>query len=337
MAEIPKIVIRGRRGEVTTEKREFLFTSAQIPQWGNSGFARDYRQNAWEAYKGLDFPNPKDEAWRRTDLKDLQPGVFRLPGENAYLDLQPAPEDLLKPVTADAHGGQVLLLPGGVQASLDKAYQEKGIIFTDLKTAEEKYPEILEKVLGKLVHSGESKFAALAGALAQTGVLLYVPPGVQVEQPLHSLLWGPGANLAYLSHVLVYLDEGSSVTYVHEMASPTETGGQSLHAGIVEIFVGPQANLRFVELQSWGQHVWNFTHERVNVERGGNLDWIFGAIGSHLTKNFSELNLTGEGSTGRLLLKYSLPAITGMILVSLYNVIDRIFVGQAIDGRGVRA
>ena len=300
MAEIPKIVIRGRRGEVTTEKREFLFTPAQIPQWGNSGFARDYRQNAWEAYKGLDFPNPKDEAWRRTDLKDLQPGVFRLPGENAYLDLQPAPEDLLKPVTADAHGGQVLLLPGGVQASLDKVYQEKGIIFTDLKTAEEKYPEILEKVLGKLVHSGESKFAALAGALAQTGVLLYVPPGVQVEQPLHSLLWGPGANLAYLSHVLVYLDEGSSVTYVHEMASPTETGGQSLHAGIVEIFVGPQANLRFVELQSWGQHVWNFTHERVNVERGGNLDWIFGAIGSHLTKNFSELNLVGAGSTGKM-------------------------------------
>jgi Fe-S cluster assembly protein SufD len=87
---------------------------------------------------------------------------------------------------------------------------------------------------------------------------------------------------------------------VHEAASPTETGGQSLHAGIVEMFVGPEANLRFVELQSWGEHVWNFTHERVNVERNGNLDWIFGAIGSHLTKNFSELNLVGQGSTGKM-------------------------------------
>ncbi len=299
MAETPKIVIRGRRPEVV-EKREFSFTSAMIPLWGTSSFVRDYRLNAWAAFQGLELPNSKEEAWRRTDLKALQPGIFHLPGENAYLDLQPAPDDLLKPVTSDAHGGQVLLLPGGVQTSLETAYQEKGIIFTDLRTAEERYPEILEKVLGKLVRSGESKFAALAGALAQTGVLLYVPPGVQVAQPLHSLLWGPGANLAYLSHVLVYLEEGASVTYVHESASPTETGGQSLHAGIVEMFVGPQANLRFVELQSWGEHVWNFTHERVNVDRNGNLDWIFGAIGSHLTKNFSELNLVGSGSTGKM-------------------------------------
>jgi Fe-S cluster assembly protein SufD len=34
--------------------------------------------------------------------------------------------------------------------------------------------------------------------------------------------------------------------------------------------------------------VWNFTHERAEVDRDGNLDWIFGAIGSHLTKNFSK-------------------------------------------------
>jgi Fe-S cluster assembly protein SufD len=30
------------------------------------------------------------------------------------------------------------------------------------------------------------------------------------------------------------------------------------------------------------------------------MDWIFGAIGSHLTKNFSDLDLTGQGSTGRM-------------------------------------
>jgi putative MATE family efflux protein len=45
----------------------------------------------------------------------------------------------------------------------------------------------------------------------------------------------------------------------------------------------------------------------------------------------------GAGSTGRLLFKYSLPAIAGMILVSLYNVIDRIFVGQATGATGLAA
>ena len=73
-----------------------------------------------------------------------------------------------------------------------------------------------------------------------------------------------------------------------------------MHAGIVEIHVGERANLRFVELQSWGEHVWNFSHERVRVEKDGNLDWIFGAIGSRLTKNFSEIELIGQGATGRM-------------------------------------
>jgi Fe-S cluster assembly protein SufD len=158
---------------------------------------------------------------------------------------------------------------------------------------------IVARVLGQTVNVEEGKFAALAGALAQTGVLLYVPKGLQLAQPFHSILWGPGANLAYLSHILVFLDEGASITYVHESASPTEAA-DSLHAGIVEIKVGAGASLRFVELQSWGRHIWNFSHERIRLERNAQIDWIFGAVGSRLTKNFSELDLAGEGATGRM-------------------------------------
>jgi Fe-S cluster assembly protein SufD len=46
--------------------------------------------------------------------------------------------------------------------------------------------------------------------------------------------------------------------------------------------------------------VWNFSHERVQVERDGSIDWIFGAIGSQLTKNFSDLDLIGQGANGRM-------------------------------------
>ena len=45
----------------------------------------------------------------------------------------------------------------------------------------------------------------------------------------------------------------------------------------------------------------------------------------------------GQGSTGSLLFKYSLPAIAGMVLISLYNVVDRIFVGQATGSLGLAA
>ncbi|MBO5054697.1 MAG: MATE family efflux transporter [Muribaculaceae bacterium] len=40
-------------------------------------------------------------------------------------------------------------------------------------------------------------------------------------------------------------------------------------------------------------------------------------------------------SVGRLLWRYSLPAVTGMVVVSLYNVIDRIFIGQGVGPEAI--
>ncbi|MBI4769744.1 MAG: Fe-S cluster assembly protein SufD, partial [Chloroflexi bacterium] len=68
----------------------------------------------------------------------------------------------------------------------------------------------------------------------------------------------------------------------------------------VELIVGDNAHLKFVELQSWGEHVWNFTHERARLGRDSTFDWIFGAIGTHLTKSFMTVDLDGEGSTARM-------------------------------------
>ena len=258
-----------------------------------------YRNLAWNAFKRHSLPDTTQEAWRRTDLHHLPTDKFKLAWDGTD-DLPAVRADLLKPLVADQHGGQIVLTPGGATIDLEEKLAQKGVIFTDLRTAEQKHPALLAKVIGKTVNVEEGKFSALAGALAQNGVLLYVPKNVIVDEPLHSVLWGPGANLAHVSHILVLVDEGASVTYVHEAASPDDMASNSMHAGIVEIQVMQNASMKFVELQSWGRHVWNFSHERARVERAGNLDWIFGAIGSRLTKNFSELDLAGEGAQGRM-------------------------------------
>lgn len=298
------VVTRTRRADRLASK-EFVFTRQDIPALAPGSdaaeFLKEYRARAWEEFERMPMPTTSDEPWRRTDLRPLNPGSLSLPDPSLVASLPMAPDALLHPLAGERHGGQIVLLPGGrVEAEIDPDITKRGVVFMDLASAERQHPQIVEKILGKIVRPDEGKFAALAAAMAQTGILVYVPRGVVLDEPLHSILWGVGSGLAYFSHLLVYLEEGAQVTYVHEAASPTEVEGQTLHAGMVEIFVGPGANLRFVELQSWGEHVWNFSHERVRVERDANLDWIFGAIGSHLTKNFSDLDLAGEGSSGRM-------------------------------------
>lgn len=299
-----RIVVKRTSGStaVSAPAKEFIFTEDMVPalakDWQGSDYIRQYRRQAWDNYLKAPMPNPTDEAWRRTDIHTLNGGAFRLVDKNEAI--QVPPDDLLAPLAGDSHGGQIVITSQGTKTDLANELSQSGVIFTDLATAEREHPEILEKILGKIVRNDEGKFASLAAAMAQYGVLVYVPRNVRVDAPLHSVLWGPGEEKAYFSHILVYLDDGASATYVHEAASPKEGKSQTLHAGLVEILVGENARLYFVELQSWGENVWNFSHERVRVERDGTIDWIFGAIGSHLTKNFSDLDLAGQGSTGRM-------------------------------------
>jgi Fe-S cluster assembly protein SufD len=282
--------------------REFIFTQKMLPAWisQTDGFVQEYRQAAWRAFEQLAFPTTSDEAWRRTDLKHLALESFRLPDEEFDTAFPEVPSSLLAPLTDRAHGGQIIQTPFQTRIDVDPEITSRGVIFTDLETAERKHPEILKKILGGVVRANEGKFSALAGALARYGTLVYVPKNVQLEEPLHSVIWGPGSGCAYFSHVLVWLEDGASLTYVHEASSPTEHSGQTLHAGIVEIHVGDHANLRFVELQSWGEHVWNFTHERARAGRDANLDWIVGTLGSNLTKTFADLDLVDTGASGRM-------------------------------------
>lgn len=300
-----KVITRTRRDEKAAS-REFAFSADMSPllngRQATTPVLKEFRQQAWDLYEKLPMPDTSLEAWRRTDLRSMPAGSFHMVGTDPELvkDLPQPPNKLLDSLVDNEYGGQILLSANGAQVKSNPELEKRGLIFCDLHTAESQHADILEKILGKVVRSDESKFAALVNAMGVQGILLYVPKNLQVEMPLHSIFWGPGSELAYLSHILVWLEEGASVTYVHEAASPNAEKAPSLHAGIVEIHVGAGANLHFVELQSWGDQVWNLTHERAQVERDGNLDWIFGALGSHLTKNFSDLDLVGRGAVGRM-------------------------------------
>ena len=219
MQEKPKVVITKTRG-VEFAAKDFSFTEADIP--AASGLVASYRARAWEAFKRQTLPDATLDAWRRTDIHTLPVDSFKLFSKNS--NLPSVPNDLLNPLAADQHGGQIVLFPGGSKIDLDASLAQQGVIFTDFKNAQEKYPDIVAKILGQTVNVEEGKFAALAGAFSQNGIVLYVPKNVKIERPLHSILWGPGANLAHISHLLVFIDEGASATYVHELASPTESG-----------------------------------------------------------------------------------------------------------------
>lgn len=298
MTNAPKIITRKKSGRARQPLSEFIFNRDQLPKLDDQQLA-DYHKTAWEAYTTLPFPTLKDEAWRRTDIRGLQSEQFVL--SHGQFDQVP-PDRYLDPiVTGERRAGQIVSGAVETQSKLDDSLRKQGVIFTDFATAERDHPELLKNLLGKIVEPDEDKFTALAAALGQEGVFLYVPKNVRIDQPLHSLFWGAGENTAYINHILVWLEEGAEATLVHESASlQSDLNAQIFHNGIVELHVGRNARLNFVELQSWGRNVWSFTRERAQVMGDGNLEWIFGAMGTRVTKNFSDIDLVEPGAMGRM-------------------------------------
>jgi Fe-S cluster assembly protein SufD len=243
------------------------------------------------------MPSLKDEAWRRTDIRSLPAKQVAL-GKVANT---PMDESLLQPLTGDERRAFIGLHPGQVPIKEGLAQLEsQGVVFSDWKSAVIEHPDLLKEHIGSVVTQDEGKFSSLVSTFSENGIIIYVPKGIDVSVPLHSVFWAPGSGHATFNRVLVVIDDGASLTYLHESASPASAEGEAIHAGTLELIVGSNANLKFVELQSWGRHVWNISHEHARVARGGRLDWVFGAVGSHLTKNFTELTLAGEGAEGRM-------------------------------------
>jgi Fe-S cluster assembly protein SufD len=298
----PRTVVRKRiGGERPAETREFNLNDTSVHKsseaLGAPAWLAERRHKAWSRYAEIPMPTLQDEPWRRTDIRTLPSQAVGLkPSDDLPID-----SALLRPLAGDSNAAQVILKPGHpAELRGGESLESLGVVFCDWKTAVKEHQDLLREHLGTIVPDDEGKFSALAAAMVTDGVFIYVPKGVTVPDPVHSILWAPGGEHLFFSRLLVVLDEGASLTYVHEMASPTEAEGQAIHSGIVELSVGDAARLTFVELQTWGEHVWNFTHERGRAGRDATLDWIFGAVGSHLTKNFTELDLAGEGSTGRM-------------------------------------
>lgn len=256
------------------------------------------RLAAWEVFQATPMPGPNDDPWRRTPLTGFKWGATALTSPTATRAAKRIPATLTRPLAGKKQGGQLVLAGGKIESfCLDPVLQEQKVIFTDFFTAARDYPEQMQKYLGSTLTAHEGKFAALAETLADGGLFVYVPPGVQVTLPLHFAAWLTGP--AHFNRLLIILDDNSSATVVQEWASPRNPA-PALHAAIVEARVGQNAHLTLVDLQTLGRNVWNFAHERVRAERDARVDWILSAVGSRLTKNFSVVDLEGQGATAKI-------------------------------------
>ena len=187
-----------------------------------------------------------------------------------------------------------------IYGSIKNKLESQGVLFTDTDTALKLYPEYFKKYFGKLIPPTDNKFAALNSAFWSGGSFVYVPKNVKVTLPLQAYFRINAKNFGQFERTLIIADEGSEVTYQEGCSAPVYAT-ESLHAAVVEIYVGKNATVRYVTVQNWSSDVYNLVTKRARVEENGSMQWLDVNIGSKLTMKYPSCYLVGRGAKGETL------------------------------------
>ena len=87
--------------------------------------------------------------------------------------------------------------------NLRKEWENQGVIFVDMDTALQKYPDIVRQYFGTVIPPSDNKFAALNLAVCSGGSFVYVPAGVQLTIPLQAYCRINAANRGLFERTLI--------------------------------------------------------------------------------------------------------------------------------------
>ena len=214
----------------------------------------------------LPLPDQKAKGWEFTDLAGLDLDAYE-PG-----------------------AGELQIEDGGAAAA--------GALVLPLDLALRGRGEQLQEHLGSLV-AIEDPFVARNEAAWESGVLVYVPAGVRVPEPIEIATTQAIDASSCNRRTLVVLEEGAEAELWEGYRSADEELDALLNA-VVELRVGPGATLRYVCTQDISERSWIFATQRAEVERDGSLDWTALGFGSARGKVRMETKLAGPGSEARV-------------------------------------
>ena len=178
-----------------------------------------------------------------------------------------------------------------------KELTDKKVIFTSIDNAIKEYPLLVKKYFGKIVKNTDNLYAALNGSVFSGGSFIYIPPHTKLDRPLQSYFRINSKGMGQFERTLIIVDDDSELHYIEGCTAPTYATS-SLHAAVVEIYVGRNSKCRYTTIQNWAPNVYNLVTKRALVEENGTMEWIDGNIGSALTMKYPCCILKGDNSTG---------------------------------------
>jgi Fe-S cluster assembly protein SufD len=233
------------------------------------------RLRAWKAFNSLSLPSRKDDTWKRVDFSKI-------------------PFEKLGPV----HPAEALNRSGAVIDNI-KSIQAQGVYAGTIREAIDRYPDVIEKACTALLNPDQDLFAALPAAFAEGGLFIYIPEGLQVNDPIHINFSPINGNDILFNH-LVWMEPDSKAQIILDEKQPDGPHKSEMRIGNLGIHVGQNAILTFIEIQATESQTWKITHDKAMLEADSQLEWLVLTTEGQFTKHFVQVDLVGQGAVVKM-------------------------------------
>jgi Fe-S cluster assembly scaffold protein SufB len=207
-------------------------------------------------------------------------------------DSLPTPGDPRNAEVPPETSGWALFSENGLSAlALSPAAVEAGVIVEPLDALIRRSDDLaLDDKLAQMTRAGWNQ-----------GVIVHVPAGVHLDEPI-LLRWAVGAGgRAVLTRTIIDLGAGASASVVEELepisADSDPDAGQALFTGSLEVHLAAGAELGIASIQNLATNTVAFQHRQAEIGEGATLRWALAQLGGRLVRSRVDNRLAGDRST----------------------------------------
>ena len=232
----------------------------------------------------LGFPNRKNEEWKYTLLDSF----FKQPFKPFKLDNERVDNSFAPFEWAASIQNGIIYFNDEFKRQLPKE-----VIFESLLTAIHTHPDLVKSYLGKLLKT-EHGFQALNTAAMQTGLFIYVPADVHLEQPLVINHWQDNDNQAVHVRHLIIADERSNATIIESYQGLDNC---CYFTNVIsEMHLAAQAKLTHYKIQCEAKSAYHIGHIAVQQSQQSQCSTHSLSVGGKLVRSDLTFDLTEENA-----------------------------------------
>jgi Fe-S cluster assembly protein SufD len=257
-----------------SENLEKLIVAA--PAW-----RREQMLAAHRVFEALEEPTGAEEDWRYVEFETPFSSLVTIAEPGAALGASPFLASVSKT------SGRVLIVDGAVlDASSDADMVRR---FAEL----DKPPH-----RGGLVPVDHNKLAAAHASFSTDGVLIEVPKGLVMADPLVVEIQAVTPESASFPHVVVRVGENAEASVLVVFRSAEDT--RLLMVPEIDLDVAAGARLRYLAVQSLDHAATSVVHQRVTLDRDATARVGEIGLGAKLGRLDLGITLTGDGSSSEV-------------------------------------